>query len=391
MSFEKPEIPTLETQDLSSEEKIEAFLSRDLSHLNLELFRVFKFIDAAKKDKTITEHAEAREARASGARDLAFVSRYGEHVLSAVLEKEKGLDDARKDALFLDYKVFCHLLQDLSPEMRPRLLAAIVPTKEVTQANEKSSRNSRGAFNRLIKELYGYETKTACDEKGKRLELFLPIDGQIDLLEAWARKEKWELNLEDFQKIRSRIPDMEELLRRYEHSPLVAPVVTPFLPGAVNKRGFERTFNKLWRLAGGRQHYGERDLSIPLRMLEGLDHRLGLSMDILDLGANRGVSVDDVRGRGLHDVPHAHLLAALALHSKWAKTLDTRQEVPDIAVAGYAYSNPGSAMPSAPRTDYRRGILSLEPYPINMANAHVAVPRILHHIETQSRFSEEER
>jgi len=140
-------------------------------------------------------------------------------------------------------------------------------------------------------------------------------------------------------------------MQKYEDEPLVAAVLTPYLPdikdedGEATQSGLQRTFETLWKLiqAGQEKNWRYDQLqSDPdrLRLLKGLDHKPGLKWEVLGLGDNQGKSPDSVRSKEAK-LPQAGVLAAGASNPEWVKAMDGGK-VPYAWAAGYEADVPES-------------------------------------------------
>lgn len=74
-----------------------------------------------------------------------------------------------------------------------------------------------------------------------------------------------------------------------------------------------------------------------LRLLSGIEHKVGLRWEVIDLGCQRNKKPMDVRSS--KSSPNAGILAAAALHPNWVKSMDG-DKVPYVWIPGYEVQVP---------------------------------------------------
>ena len=314
-SFETP--PTTPSPEAADHKKRhEAFLSKDQRHINLYLGWVFKYIDEAKKKGVLEKtNDEIEAAKAEGDKDLAFLSQYGIRTFeSAIDDWDAKIPKEGREQFLREYKDFCDVVAE--PELRVRLLS------KMCSMDANDPWEQRENFTRLMYELYGREKVLSRDPETGEEKGFLKLEGQADLVEAWNIKGKWGFSKEEFEDIRKQIPELRERLMKYDDEPLVAPVLTPYLPDKDGMTGVWRTFESLSRLVGAGQQFdqlnNDRQGIKGLRLSKGLTHMPGLALEILGLGDHEGENPESVRAIE-KNLPHASVLAAAASSSEWVE------------------------------------------------------------------------
>ena len=335
MNFETPSAPSPE----KPAKPYEAFLSKDLRHLNGGLSKAFAFFDLHAKD--LKDSSEIDDARRAGSEALVFFARYGDVVLERALQggdADQPLSDEDK-VLLADYRTFLETLDH--PELRPRLLSklAYMSPGETPEAQAETW-PERQAFSRFMTEFYGHEKvlTTETDENGiEQKKGFLKLEGQADLVEAWNLQANWGFTERQFDEIRDQIPAIRERMKNYEDEPLIAPILTPYLQDEY------RTFSALRTLLTVPQekNYVNEVYKTPteenLQLLKGIKHQSGLKFEIVGLGDNTGEKPSSIRGK---NSPHASILAAAALHPEWVQAMDG-ENIPYANVPGYQVTVPG--------------------------------------------------
>jgi len=172
--------------------------------------------------------------------------------------------------------------------------------------------------------------------------LFTKPEEQIEKVRKWNREFGWGIPDEAFAAAEKSVPAWPE-------EKLVAVVLVPYLTDKTNEdetvtSGLERTFHELWARAKSEQDANWRwdgyDKAGPdrLRLHKGIEHKVGLRWEVIDLGAQRNKKPHDVRSA--KSSPHAGILAAAALHPQWVKSMDG-DKVPYVWVPGYEVTVPG--------------------------------------------------
>ncbi len=172
--------------------------------------------------------------------------------------------------------------------------------------------------------------------------LFTPVAEQIARVREWNRKLGWNFSDEAFAEVEKSIPEWPE-------ERLVVVVLVPYLAEKVGvdkiiMTGLERTFHELWERAKAEQDKSWRWIgynkagSDRLRLLSGIEHKVGLRWEVIDLGSNRKKMPMYVRSSEFS--PSAGILAAAALHPDWVKSMDGNK-VPYVWVPGYEMQFPG--------------------------------------------------
>ncbi len=184
--------------------------------------------------------------------------------------------------------------------------------------------------------------------------LFVPSDVQIKNVKCWNQRSGWGFSEEDFAKL----PPPPA----WPDSPLVAVVLTPYLPDTPEVKGVQRTFDEHWAIAAARQRNSWRWdelLSDPehLQLFPGITHEPGLRWEVVDLGANWDPKNDiaPLAVRSPERSPHAAILAAAAHHPVWVRQMDG-VTIPYVWLSGYQVTVPGrSAWQHVPWLYWDRG------------------------------------
>jgi hypothetical protein len=172
--------------------------------------------------------------------------------------------------------------------------------------------------------------------------LFTSTEKQIARVREWNREFGWGIPDEAFAAAEKSVPVWPE-------EKLVAVVLVPYLADKANEdetvtSGLERTFHELWARAKSEQDANWRwdgyDKAGPdrLRLLKGIEYKVGLRWEVINLGSQRNKKPCDVRNS--KSSPHAGILAAAALHPNWVKSMDG-DKVPYVWVPGYEVTVPG--------------------------------------------------
>lgn len=172
--------------------------------------------------------------------------------------------------------------------------------------------------------------------------LFTSTEKQIQKVREWNKQFGWGISDEAFAEAEKSVP-------AWPKERLVAVVLVPYLAdkkneeGEIMMTGVERTFHELWARASAEQDvnwrwdgYDKAD-SDRLRLLSGIEHKVGLRWEVIDLGSNRNKKPMDIRSPSS---PHAGVLAAAALHPEWIKVMDG-ENVPYVFISGYEVQAPG--------------------------------------------------
>lgn len=382
----KESFPGAPPQQPPSPER-DPFLEKDLHAVNRSLFQVFAYFDEHRAD--LQDNDEADEAKRQGSLALAFRSRYGEALFKAALRGEEDRPLSSEDeAAYAEYLEFLNRLDD--EKHRPKLLSKMCYMEAgETQAEQAKTWPERQAFTRLLYEFYGREKVIGEDERGQERG-FLSLEGQADLVEAWNLKQNWGFTEREFDDIRNEIPGIRERMKNYEDEPLVAPVLTPYLPEKDGKTGVERTFEELWKLTavGQQRNFRRNDLrSGPdnlrlhpnaARRMERPDaHEPGLELEILGLGDDQGQSPAYVRAKTkTENHPHASILAAAATNPEWVESMNG-SKVPYVNLTGYEATVPYYApWRSVPYLYFRRVVreVLLNAYGDGIASGNWSAP-----------------
>lgn len=179
--------------------------------------------------------------------------------------------------------------------------------------------------------------------------LFVKPESQITRVRAWNHEFGWDIPDEAFATAEKSVPAWPE-------QQLVAVVLVPYLGDKSNYLGdksnkngtvtcgIERTFHELWACAKSEQDANwrwdgyDKAGSDGLRLLKGLEHKIGLRWEVIDLGCQRNTKPCDVRSS--KPSPNAGILAAAALHPQWVKRMDG-DKVPYVWLPGYKVRIPG--------------------------------------------------
>ena len=170
--------------------------------------------------------------------------------------------------------------------------------------------------------------------------LFTKPEAQLVRVREWNREFGWGITDEAFTEAEKSVP-------AWPKERLVALVLVPYLDDKKNEKGeatmsgVERTFHELWARAASEQDANWRWDGYykagpdRLRLLKGIEHKVGLHWEVIDLGCSRSKKPMDVRSS--KSSPHAGILAAAALHPEWIKAMDG-ENVPYVWVVGYEVS-----------------------------------------------------
>lgn len=172
--------------------------------------------------------------------------------------------------------------------------------------------------------------------------LFTTTATQIARVREWNKEFGGGFSDEAFAEAEKSVPVWPE-------EKLVAVVLVPYLADKANEdetvtTGLERTFHELWMRAKSEQDANWRwdgydnAGSDRLRLLKGIEHKVGLRWEVIDFGCNRNKKPMDVRNS--KSSPHAGILAAAALHPNWVKSMDG-DKVPYVFAPGYEVQVPG--------------------------------------------------
>jgi hypothetical protein len=172
--------------------------------------------------------------------------------------------------------------------------------------------------------------------------LFTTTGKQIARVREWNKEFGWGISDEAFAEAEKPVPAWPE-------EKLVAVVLVPYLADKANEdetvtTGLERTFHELWMRAKAEQDANwrwdgyDKAGSDRLRLHKGIEHKVGLRWEVIDLGCNRNKKPMDVRSS--KSSPHAGILAAAALHPNWVKSMDG-DKVPYVWIPGYEVQVPG--------------------------------------------------
>ena len=136
-------------------------------------------------------------------------------------------------------------------------------------------------------------------------------------------------------------------------NPFLDAVVVPYLPEKDGVPGYIRTFLFLWQRAREQQDrswqwnpaYDGELTSKRIRLLEGIEHRPGLRVELIDLGANwdKDSSIAPESVRSSDTSPHAGVLAAAAEDPDWIRQMDG-VNVPHVWVPGYELNVPDDGL-----------------------------------------------
>lgn len=171
--------------------------------------------------------------------------------------------------------------------------------------------------------------------------LFTSTEKQITRMRAWNKEFGWGIPDEAFAAAEKSVPAWPE-------EKLVAVVLVPYLADKKAEddtvtTGLERTFHELWMCAKAEQdanwrwHGYDKAGSDRLRLLKGIEHKVGLRWEVIDLGCQRNKKPMDVRSS--KSSPNAGILAAAALHPQWVKSMDG-DKVPYVWIPGYEVQVP---------------------------------------------------
>lgn len=171
--------------------------------------------------------------------------------------------------------------------------------------------------------------------------LFTKPEKQTEKVREWNRVFGWGIPDEAFVEAEKSIPAWPE-------EKLVAVVLVPYLADKKAEddtitTGLERTFYKLWMCAKSEQDASyrwdgyDKAGSDRLRLLKGIEHKVGLCWEVIDLGCQRNKKPTDVRTS--KSSPNAGILAAAALHPHWVKSMDG-DKVPYVWIPGYEVNVP---------------------------------------------------
>ena len=172
--------------------------------------------------------------------------------------------------------------------------------------------------------------------------LFTSTEKQIARMREWNKNFGWGIPDEAFAEAEKSVPAWPE-------QKLVAVVLVPYLADKANEddtvtTGLERTFHELWMRAKAEQDANwslddyDKAGSDRLRLHKGIEHKVGLRWEVIDLGCNRNKKPEDVRTS--KSSPNAGILAAAALHPNWVKSMDG-DKVPYVWISGYKVQAPG--------------------------------------------------
>lgn len=171
--------------------------------------------------------------------------------------------------------------------------------------------------------------------------LFTKPEKQIERVREWNKEFGWGIPDEAFAEAEKSVPAWPE-------EKLVAVVLVPYLADKANEdetvtTGLERTFHELWMRAKAEQDANwrwdgyDKAGSDRLRLHKGIEHKVGLRWEVIDLGCNRNKKPMDVRNS--KSSPSAGILAAAALHPQWVKSMDG-DKVPYVWIPGYEVQVP---------------------------------------------------
>ncbi|MCR4256687.1 MAG: hypothetical protein NUW08_03205 [Candidatus Uhrbacteria bacterium] len=172
--------------------------------------------------------------------------------------------------------------------------------------------------------------------------LFTTTEKQVARVREWNKEFGW--GIPDVE-----LAEAEKSVPAWPEEKLVAVVLVPYLADKASEdetvtSGLERTFHELWMRAKAEQDadwrwdgYDKAD-SNRLRLLSGIEHKVGLRWEVIDLGSQRNKKPMDVRSS--KSSPNAGILAAAALHPNWVKSTDG-DKVPYVWIPGYEVQVPG--------------------------------------------------
>lgn len=167
--------------------------------------------------------------------------------------------------------------------------------------------------------------------------LFAPPKRQLERVHEWNEYFKdWRIDDVALRWAGHNVP-------RWPEEPLVALVLVPYFDGSTTQEGrtitgVEHTFHQLWNAAARmyqtHRRWNRYTKAGPerLRLLEGIEHAVGLRWEVIDLGCQRRDIPMNVRSARLS--PHAGILAAAALHPQWIRAMDGGR-VPRVWIPGY--------------------------------------------------------
>jgi len=166
--------------------------------------------------------------------------------------------------------------------------------------------------------------------------VFTSPEQQLTRIREWNREFGWGISDEAFAEAEKSVPVWPE-------EKLVAVVLVPYLADKKVEddtvtTGLERTFHELWMRAKAEQDANwrwdgyDKAGSDRLRLHKGIEHKVGLRWEVIDLGCNRNKKPMDVRNS--KSSPSAGILAAAALHPQWVKSMDG-DKVPYVSIPGY--------------------------------------------------------
>ncbi|MFH1621099.1 MAG: hypothetical protein ABIB04_03365 [Patescibacteria group bacterium] len=172
--------------------------------------------------------------------------------------------------------------------------------------------------------------------------LFTSTEKQIARVREWNKEFGWGIPDEAFAAAEKSVPAWPE-------EKLVAVVLVPYLADKKAEddtvmTGLERTFHELWMRAKAEQDANwrwdgyDKAGSDRLRLHKGIEHKVGLRWEVIDLGCQRNKKPEDVRSA--KSSPNAGILAAAALHPQWVKSMDG-DKVPYVFLSGYEVQVPG--------------------------------------------------
>lgn len=197
-----------------------------------------------------------------------------------------------------------------------------------------------GADNELAKLMY--ETLMRHPRFTLVHGLFTSTEKQVARVREWNKEFGWGIPDEAFAEAEKSVPSWPE-------EKLVAVVLVPYLADKANEdetvvTGLERTFHELWMRAKAEQDANwrwdgyDKAGSDRLRLHKGIEHKVGLRWEVIDLGCQRNKKPIDVRSS--KSSPNAGILAAAALHPQWVKSMDG-DKVPYVWIPGYEVQIPG--------------------------------------------------
>lgn len=203
--------------------------------------------------------------------------------------------------------------------------------------------------------------------------LFLPPEKQIARVRQLRDERGWEMP-------DAWLMEAEKSVPKWPDDRLTVVTLVPYLNAKDGVSGVERTFQELWAAAVKEQQASwrwdgyDKAGSDRLRLHKGIEHKVGLRWEVIDLGCQRNKKLMDVRSA--KSSPNAGILAAAALHPQWVKSMDGDM-VPYVWIPGYEVQVPGEdPWRSVPYLNFYRvkGRVRLDCYWCGSHDSYWAVP-----------------